>query len=48
MAKNKYERKITINDNKIIAELFGQPDENIKTIEKELNIEILLREGKLF
>ncbi len=47
MAKNKYERKITINDNKIIAELFGQLDENVKTIEKELNIEILLREGKI-
>jgi len=47
LAKNKYERKITINDNKIIAELFGQLDENVKTIEKELNIEILLREGKI-
>lgn len=47
MTKNIYEREITINENGIIAELFGQLDENVKIIEKELNIEILLRDGKV-
>lgn len=47
MAKNKYERQILIDDNKIIAELFGKLDENVKIIEEELNIEIILREGKV-
>ncbi|MCF6461076.1 PhoH family protein [Clostridium sp. Cult3] len=47
MAKDKQERQVAIEDNQIISELFGKLDENIKIIEKELNIEIILREGKL-
>ncbi|NMA85908.1 MAG: PhoH family protein [Tissierellia bacterium] len=47
MAKDKYEKQIIIEDSKIIAELFGKLDENIKIIEKELGIEIILREGKI-
>lgn len=47
MAKSKYERQILIEDNKIIAELFGKLDENVKIIEKELAVEIILREGKV-
>jgi phosphate starvation-inducible PhoH-like protein len=47
LAKDKYERQIIIDDSKIIAELFGKLDENIKIIEKELGIEIILREGKV-
>lgn len=47
MSKNIYEREITINENGIIAELFGQLDENLRIIEKELNIQVFLRNGKL-
>ena len=47
MAKDKQERYVLIEDNQIIAELFGKLDENIEIIEKELNVEILLEEGKI-
>ena len=47
MAKQKYERQILIEDSRIIAELFGKLDENVKIIEEELDIEIILREGKI-
>ena len=47
MAKQKYEKQILIEDNRIIAELFGKLDENVKIIEEELSIEIILREGKI-
>ena len=47
MAKQKHERQILIEDSRIIAELFGKLDENVKIIEEELDIEIILREGKI-
>jgi len=47
LAKQKYERQILIEDSRIIAELFGKLDENVKIIEEELDIEIILREGKI-
>ena len=47
MAKDKFERQILIEDNQLISELFGKLDENVKIIEKELDIEIILREGKV-
>ena len=47
MAKDKQERQVFIEDNQIISELFGKLDENIKIIEKELGVEIILREGKV-
>jgi phosphate starvation-inducible PhoH-like protein len=47
LAKDKQERQVFIEDNQIISELFGKLDENIKIIEKELGVEIILREGKV-
>ena len=47
MAKDKQERQVFIEDNQIISELFGKLDENIKIIEEELGVEIILREGKV-
>lgn len=47
MAKDKLEKQILIEDNQLISELFGKLDENIKIIEKELDVEIFLREGKI-
>lgn len=43
----KYERQIFIQDNQLIPELFGKFDENLKIIEEELNIEMILREDKI-
>ncbi|MBW4827338.1 MAG: PhoH family protein [Clostridiaceae bacterium] len=43
MGKNIQEKGIAIEDNSIIPGLFGQFDENIKIIEKEFNVEILIR-----
>ena len=47
MSKDKLEKQILIEDNQLISELFGKLDENIKIIEKELDVEIFLREGKI-
>lgn len=47
MAKDKQERQVFIEDNQLISILFGKLDENLKIIEKELNIEIVLREGNI-
>ncbi len=47
MAKDKQERQVFIEDNQLILELFGKLDENVKIIEKELDVEIVLREGKI-
>lgn len=41
------EKKILIDDTNIVSELFGKFDENIKIIEKEFNVDILLREGEI-
>jgi phosphate starvation-inducible PhoH-like protein len=41
------EKSLAIDNNSLIPELFGKFDENIKVIEKEYNVEILLREGQL-
>ncbi len=47
MTKEKQEREIVIKDNRVIPELFGKLDENVNIIEEELDVEIVLREGKL-
>lgn len=47
MAKDKQERQVFIEDNQLISILFGKLDENLKIIEKELNVEIVLREGNI-
>lgn len=47
MAKDKQERQVFIEDNQLISILFGKLDENLKIIEKELDVEIVLREGKI-
>lgn len=41
------EKNILIDDTNIVSELFGKFDENIKIIEKEFNVDILLREGEI-
>lgn len=47
MEKDVQEKKILIDDTNIVSELFGKFDENIKIIEKEFNVDILLREGEI-
>ncbi len=47
MNKEIVEKSLAIDNNSLIPELFGKFDENIKVIEKEYNVEILLREGQL-
>jgi phosphate starvation-inducible PhoH-like protein len=47
LAKDKHERQVFVEDNQLISELFGKLDENVKLIEKELNVDIMLREGKI-
>lgn len=47
MGKNIQQKGIVIEDNSIIPGLFGQFDENIKIIEKEFNVEILIREEEI-
>jgi len=47
LGKNIQEKGIAIEDNSIIPGLFGQFDENIKIIEKEFNVEILIREEEI-
>jgi len=41
------ERRITINGSNYILELFGNFDENIKLIERELDVDIVSREGEI-
>lgn len=47
MGKEIQELSLGIEDNGIIPELFGNFDENIKIIEEEFNVEILLRGGEI-
>ena len=47
MGKEILEHCLGIEDNGIIPELFGNFDENIKIIEEEFDVEILLRGGKI-
>ena len=47
MVKNKREEQIAIENNQIIPILFGKLDENLKIIEKEMDIEIILREDRI-
>lgn len=47
MKKDIKEKRIAIEDNNIIPELFGKFDENIKIIEKEFNVEIVIREEEI-
>lgn len=47
MGKIQEERQIYIEDNQLISQLFGDLDENVKIIEKELGVGILLRDGSI-
>lgn len=47
MGNGKIEKEIIIENNSIINEIFGRLDENINIIKDKLNINILLREGKI-
>ena len=41
------QKSFEISDDKFERELFGNFDENIKIIESNLNIDVLLREGHI-
>lgn len=47
MAQDKKEKEIYIDDDYVITELFGKFDENIKIVEGEFPVEIVLRDGRL-
>lgn len=47
MTKAQEERQIYIEDNQLISQLFGKLDENIIIIEKELGVEVFLRDGNI-
>lgn len=47
MKENIEKRIIEIEDYRIIKEIFGSFDENIKTIKEDINIDILIRENKI-
>lgn len=47
MGREVQERRITINGSNYILELFGNFDENIKLIERELDVDIVSREGEI-
>jgi phosphate starvation-inducible PhoH-like protein len=47
LTNNIEERRISIDDNQIISEIFGEFDENINIIRNELNINLLIREGEI-
>jgi phosphate starvation-inducible PhoH-like protein len=47
LAQDKKEKEIYIDDDYVITELFGKFDENIKIVEGEFPVEIVLRDGRL-
>lgn len=47
MTKDKIEKQILIEDNNLIYELFGKFDENLKIIEEEFQVNLILRDNKL-
>ncbi|HLS52777.1 MAG TPA: PhoH family protein [Tissierellaceae bacterium] len=47
MANRIGERSIGIENSQIVTEIFGKLDENINIIEKELNIDIVMRDGSI-
>lgn len=47
MEREIQERRVSVSNNNYISELFGKFDENIKLIEKELNVDIVSREGEI-
>jgi phosphate starvation-inducible PhoH-like protein len=47
LAQDKKEKEIYIDDDYVITELFGKFDENIKIVEEEFPVEIVLRDGRL-
>lgn len=47
MGNKKNEREIIIENNNIINEIFGRLDENIDVIKDKLDINLLLRDGKI-
>jgi phosphate starvation-inducible PhoH-like protein len=47
LIENTYEKSILIENSKIIQEIFGDLDENIDIIKKELNINLYIRENEI-
>ncbi|MGO1470452.1 MAG: PhoH family protein [Tissierella sp.] len=47
MENNIREKEIIIENNNIVNEIFGRLDENVNIIKEKLNINILLRDGKV-
>jgi phosphate starvation-inducible PhoH-like protein len=47
LGKNLAEAKVSIDNIKTVAELFGSRDENIKFIEKEFDVRIITRNGEI-
>lgn len=47
LTENTYEKSILIENSKIIQEIFGDLDENIDIIKKELNINLYIRENEI-
>lgn len=47
MGNEKIEKEVIIENNNIINEIFGRLDENINIIKDKLNVNVLLREGKV-
>lgn len=45
--KETLEKRVLIEDNKIVGEIFGELDENIKIIEHELDIKVFLSDGQI-
>lgn len=47
MERETQERRVSINRNDYVLELFGNFDENIKLIEREFDVDIVSREGEI-
>ncbi|GFN34701.1 PhoH family protein [Tepidimicrobium xylanilyticum] len=47
MEKAFEERQVFVEDNQIISQIFGQLDENVNIIKKELGVELFLRDGSI-
>lgn len=47
MTKDVIERQVPIENNLLISELFGKFDENVKIIEDELKVKVILRDGSI-
>lgn len=47
MERDIFEKRVKVEDNVFIMELYGSLDENIKIIEKEFNVDIVSRQGEI-